>query len=95
MQALEENLLTIQRDLNDLLDCTYDVEFLIKKLEDDYDEWLNGLDVRRAIYEEEMYRNQMIINAEILARNQTLITYIAANNAYVQSMQYLLQSLRN
>ena len=95
MQALEENLGQIQRDLNDLLDCTYDVNFLIKKLEDDYDDWLDGLDVRRAIYEEQMYRNQMYINAEILATNQTLIIYIAANNAYLQSMQYLLQSLRN
>jgi len=94
MQALEENLGQIQRDLNDLLDCSYDVEFLIEKIEDDYNEWLDGLDVRRAIYEEELYMNQMRINAELLAANQTLITYITANKAYVYSMQYLLQSLR-
>lgn len=95
MQALEENLGQIQRELYDLLDCSYNVEFLIEKLEDDYNDWLDGLDVRRAIYEEQMYLNQLRINDELLAANQTLMCYITANRAYVQSMQYLIYSLRN
>lgn len=94
MQALEENLGAIQRDLNDLLDCTYNVDFLIKKTEDDYSEWLDAADLRLQIQYDEMYHMQMRINAEILAKNQTLILFITTNNAYIQSMQYLLQSLR-
>lgn len=94
MQALEENLGAIQRDLNDLLDCSYDVDFLIKKMEDDYSDWLDAADLRLQIQYEEMYRMQMRINAEMLAKNQTLITFIHINNIHIQSMLYLMQSLR-
>lgn len=94
MQALEENLINIQRDLDDLLDCYYDVDFLIKKMEADYNIWLDAVDVRREIEEKELYDIQMSINAQILATNQTLIHFIHLNNIHTQAMNNLIYSLR-
>lgn len=97
MQELEANLNKVERDLYDLLDCHYDVEFLINKIEDDYNDWLDlvgTIDVRRAIYEEEMYRLQSQINAEILATNQTFLWFITIQNAHIQSLRNLF-GLRN
>ena len=97
MEELEANLNKVERDLYDLLDCHYDVEFLIKKIEDDYNDWLDlvgMVDVRRAIYEEQMYRLQSHINTEILATNQSFLCFIAIQNAHIQSLRYMF-GLRN
>ena len=92
MQALEENLVNIQRDLNDLLDCYYDVDFLIKKIEDDYNVWLDAVDIRREIEQKQLYDIQMTINAQILETNRTLMSFIYLNNIHINSMLKLLSS---
>ena len=97
MEELEANLNKVERDLNDLLDCHYDVEFLIKKIEHDYNDWLDqvgSVDLRRAIYEEQMYILQARINAEIRLTNQRYLSFIAIHNAHIQSLRYMF-GLRN